>query len=171
MLVDTGINKTTILVHIIREEADVWGVSDDWLGQDAGQGGAGPAAEGEADPGRDHRPDQELLDSVLMVYKCLDFPYGSLELERCGGALELELGVLDGVGSFDDGSVLDLLHGRPGQVDLVVDHEERVVVLEHVVVERDAVQVLLEQRLQQRVVRGQRLLLLLDGQLVQEHLA
>lgn len=57
-----------------------------------------------------------------------------------------------------------------GEVDAVVDNKERVVGLEDFVVEGDAVEIVLEERLQHLVVLAECFLLLLDGQSVQLHL-
>ena len=78
----------------------------------------------------------------------------------------------------DNGVSLDVGRGgaifhhdrRPVQVDTVVDDEQRVVVVDDVVVDTDAIQVLLEQVLEEEVFLLKRGLLLLNRQLVQVNL-
>ena len=56
---------------------------------------------------------------------------------------------------------------RPVEVDLVVDNEQRVVVVDNIVVHAHTIQVLLEQILEEQVLFLEGSLLLLDGQLVE----
>merc|ERR1719273_1882186 len=75
----------------------------------------------------------------------------------------------------DDGVSLDVGRGsavfhhdrRPVQVDAVVDDQQRVVVVDDIVVDAYAIQVLLEQVLEEEVLLLKGRLLLLNRQLVQ----
>ena len=64
---------------------------------------------------------------------------------------------------------IEPLHRRPVQVDLVVDDQQRVARVHHVVVDADSVEVLLQQTLEEHVFFFERRLLLVDGHLVQKH--
>ena len=79
--------------------------------------------------------------------------------------------VNDGV-ALDVGRSCAVLHddGGPVQVDAVVNNQERVVVVDDIVVHADAIQVLLQQVLEEEVLLLKGRLLLLDGQFVQVHL-
>ena len=74
--------------------------------------------------------------------------------------------------SLDVGRSRAIFHddGRPVQVDTVVDDQERVIVVDNIVVDTDTVQVLLQQVLEEEVLLLEGRLLLLDGQLVQVNL-
>lgn len=88
------------------------------------------------------------------------------------GSHSAKLGVVVGVHevAVDYGGSVRLLHWLLGDLDAVVHDEQRVVRSEDLVVEGDAVQVLLQQGFQHLVVLAEGLLLLLDRQSVQQHL-
>ena len=76
--------------------------------------------------------------------------------------------VVDNSVALDVGGGGTIFHndGRAVQVDTVVDHEQRVVVIDDVVVDADAIKVLLEQVFEEEVLLLQGGLLLLDCKLV-----
>ena len=76
--------------------------------------------------------------------------------------------VVDNGVALDVGGGGAILHNdrRSVQVDTVVDHEQRVVVIDDVVVDADAIKVLLEQVFEEEVLLLQGGLLLLDCKLV-----
>ena len=76
--------------------------------------------------------------------------------------------VVDHGVAFDVGRVGAILHnhGRSVQIDTVVDHQQRVVVVDNVVVHTDTIQVLLEQVLEEQVLLLESGLLLLDCQFI-----
>ena len=76
--------------------------------------------------------------------------------------------VVDNSVALDVGGGGAILHNdrRSVQVDTVVDHEQRVVVIDDVVVDADAIKVLLEQVFEEEVLLLQGSLLLLDCKLV-----
>ena len=80
--------------------------------------------------------------------------------------------VVDNSVALDVGGVSTVLHDDrwPVQVDTVVDNKKRVVVVDHIVVDRDTVQVLLQQVLEEQVLLLKSSLLLLDCQLVEVNL-
>lgn len=83
---------------------------------------------------------------------------------------QLVQGVRDCAVALHHRPVRLLLDRRFRDVYPVVHHQQRVYRLHHLVVQRNAVQVLLQQRFQLLVVRLVDLLLLLNRQLVQQHL-
>ena len=86
-------------------------------------------------------------------------------------ALSLHLGVVNDKIAFDEGLLLGLFDDRGSvEVDLVVDDEERVVRIENIVVNRHAIQVLLEQVLEEEILLLEGSFLLLNSQLVQVNL-
>ena len=80
--------------------------------------------------------------------------------------------VVDNGVSLDIGRGSAIFHHdrRPVQVDAVVDDQQRIVVVDDIVVDTDAIQVLLEQVLEEEVFLLKGRLLLLNRQLVQVHL-
>ena len=76
--------------------------------------------------------------------------------------------VVDNGVALDVGGGGAILHNdrRAIQVDTVVDHKQRVVVVDDVVVDADAIEVLLEQVLEEEVLLLKGCLLLLDRKLV-----
>jgi hypothetical protein len=83
-------------------------------------------------------------------------------------ALSLHLGIVNDKIAFDEGLLLGLFDDRGSvEVDLVVDDEEGIVRIEDVVVNRHAIQVLLEQVLEEQILLLEGGLLLLNSQLVQ----
>ena len=80
--------------------------------------------------------------------------------------------VVDNGVSLDVGRGSAIFHHDrwPVQVDAVVDDQQRVIVVDDVVVDTDAIQVLLEQVLEEEVFLLKGRLLLLNRQLVQVHL-
>ena len=76
--------------------------------------------------------------------------------------------VVDNSVALDVGGGGTILHNdwRAVQVDTVVDHEQRVVVVDDVVVDADAIKILLEQVFEEEVLLLEGGLLLLDSELV-----
>ena len=62
------------------------------------------------------------------------------------------------------------LNRRSVQVDLGVDDQERIVRVEHIVIDADTIEVLLEKTLEEHVLLLESCLLLFDGELVKENL-
>ena len=82
--------------------------------------------------------------------------------------LSLHLCVVNDKITFDKGLLLGLFDDRrPVEIDLVVNYEEGVVRIEHIVVNRHAIQVLLEQVLEEQILLLERSFLLLNSQLIQ----
>lgn len=85
---------------------------------------------------------------IMMYYYILCTFFASLKLEGHWGTLELELGVLDSNASLNDCTILHLLNWGSGEVHLIVHDEKWVVILQYVVIQGDAIEVLLKQTLQ-----------------------
>ena len=82
-------------------------------------------------------------------------------------SLPLHGHIVDDEVSFDERLLLSLFNNRRSvEINLVVDNQQRVVCVEHVVVDRHSIQVLLQQVLEEKVFLLKRRLLFLNGQLV-----
>jgi len=82
-------------------------------------------------------------------------------------SLPLHGHIVDDEVSFDESLLLSLFNNRRSvEINLVVDNQQRVVCIEHVVVDRHSIQVLLQQILEEEVFLLKRRLLFLNGQLV-----
>ena len=82
-------------------------------------------------------------------------------------SLPLHGHIVDDEVSFDERLLLSLFNNRRSvEINLVVDNQQRIVCIEHVVVDRHSIQVLLQQILEEKVFLLKRRLLFLNGQLV-----
>jgi len=82
-------------------------------------------------------------------------------------SLPLHGHIVDDEVSFDESLLLSLFNNRRSvEINLVVDNQQRIVCVEHVVVDRHSIQVLLQQILEEEVFLLKRRLLFLNGQLV-----
>ena len=82
-------------------------------------------------------------------------------------SLPLHGHIVDDEVSFDERLLLRLFNNRRSvEINLVVDNEQGIVCIEHVVVDRHSIQVLLQQVLEEKVFLLKRRLLFLNGQLV-----
>ena len=82
-------------------------------------------------------------------------------------SLPLHGHIVDDEVSFDERLLLSLFNNRRSvEINLVVDNQQWVVCIEHVVVDRHSIQVLLQQILEEEVFLLKRRLLFLNGQLV-----
>ena len=87
-------------------------------------------------------------------------------------SITLQSRVIDNNIAFDKGLVrlpICSFDRWPVQVDLRIDHEERVVRVDDVVVDWDAIEVLLQQTLKEHILLLQSCLLLLNSKLVQQN--
>ena len=84
--------------------------------------------------------------------------------------LHLHICLPDSNNSLDRGFIFLPLDGGLRDVNFVVDDEKGVVVFQHIVIEGDSIQVLLEKRLKKVIVLLEGLLLLFNGQLIEQNL-